>query len=220
MPLRTAGRTTQDAERASIIRLLAALQKDIVPPVRLIHRERPDFALTVGDREIGIEHTEAIHPNEAYSMVLREQGHGPTMSFVTRSRPGDARKSRKALLQEIANDEAGDGWAGHSGEEEWADAMLDSIQRKMWAASKPGFDRFRENWLLVYDNWPLPSINVVVAGQTLQGRLDTSVLDTYDVIHIVNDRWCWKFAKGGFAVGEINRLPRPLPPRWPRHRKR
>src|SRR5690349_17528792 len=46
VPLRTEGRTTQEVERASIVRLLTACQEDIVAPVRLIQRERPDFVLT------------------------------------------------------------------------------------------------------------------------------------------------------------------------------
>lgn len=219
-PLRSEGRTTQHCERASIVRLLTVIQEDIVLPVRLVHRERPDFALTVGDREVGVEHTEAIHPNEAHSMALREQGHGPDVFFVNRSRPGDTKKSTAEILQEIADDEAGDGWAGHSAEEEWADAMLGSIHRKVNAANKPGFNRFRENWLLVYDNWSLPHIDVMVASQKLQEGLDTSVFNTYGTIHIVNDHWCWTHAMDGFTVERVNRPTGPPLPRWPRQRKR
>jgi hypothetical protein len=88
----------------------------------------------MGARFIGIEHTEAVPQNEAHTSFLREQGNGSDAFFISHALPGEPRKSKQQLLEEIALDGPGDGWAGDSPEREWADAMAPvNIREANWA---------------------------------------------------------------------------------------
>ncbi len=49
-----------------------------------------------------------------------------------------------------------DGWEGDAPEREWAEAMLYVLTQKSQSFSKPGYRLFPTNWLLIYDNWPVP----------------------------------------------------------------
>lgn len=216
---RSEGRTVQDCERAAIVRLLTGFgleQMDL--PVTLIQGEHPDLLLTTGAREIGIEHTEAIPPNVAHATVLRERGLGSDVYFVPHALPTDPRKSKRELHQEIVDDEAHDGWAGDSAEREWADAMLSTVQRKLLSVVKPGFRLHPENWLLIYDNWPLPHIDNMVAARYLLDRLSAPVFAAFDAIYIVNDRVGWEFGIEVFRIFNIPVRLRKNPPCWPRRR--
>ena len=68
------GRTTQHCEKWSICRLLATLIKyhALEFPIKVTKGERPDFCLHTGQKQIGIEFTEAIQPDYARARVLPE----------------------------------------------------------------------------------------------------------------------------------------------------
>jgi hypothetical protein len=203
VPLRSEGRTKEHVERYAAVRLLATIAPGRLEfPLRLTHRnppeDRPDFLLEMGARSIGIEHTESVPQNEAHTSFLREQGNGPDTFFISHALPGEPRKSKHQLLEEIASDDPGDGWAGDSPEREWADAMALSISAKLTGLIKPGFQLFRENWLLIYDNWPLPHVDPEHAAEILFATLQQGVaLNSFDCIFVVNDHNLWEFSRSG-----------------------
>ncbi|MBY0420309.1 MAG: hypothetical protein K2W88_19835, partial [Pararheinheimera sp.] len=78
VPPRTQGRKKDQAERYSIAHLLASLpSEEIAYPIRLTHQDRPDFVLHMAEREIGIEHIEAVPENHVRASIFRQKGAGP-----------------------------------------------------------------------------------------------------------------------------------------------
>jgi len=196
VPLRTEGRTTQHTERYAVVRLLTVvLRGEFKYPVALVHRDRPDFLLSLGDTDIGIEHTEAVLENEAHSSALRESGFGAEVQFLSRALPGEPKRSRKELIEELELNKAGNGWGGDSVEREWAAAMLHAAQRKIEALNSPGFDRFEQNWLLIYDNCPLPALHEDEAAPILHQSFQRySAFEQFDHIFVLSDQWLWEFS--------------------------
>ena len=189
VPERAAGRTKDHVERYSITRLLGTLSwtpEDF--PLRLVKRERPDFALECNGRTIGIEHVETLTPNAGNEAFLRSKGHGPEAYFPRPMILGEARKSGRQLIEEIEADEMGTGWCGDSVERSWVEAMLHFIRAKIEVARKDGFQLFGQNWLLMYDNWHAPALNrekgVVRLGQALE--LDPP-WSTFERVFILDD---------------------------------
>ncbi len=168
VPARSDGRRNHHAERYCIAHLLATLPVERLSfPLTLAHSDRPDFLLAMPDGDVGIEHTEAVPENVARAEFLREKGLGPDVYFIPRSAPGEPRKTAAELRREIEADASGGGWVGDSPERQWATAMAHYIREKLPKAMADGFVRYRSNWLIVYDNWPLPAINYAKAASYL-----------------------------------------------------
>jgi hypothetical protein len=90
------------------------------------------------------------------------------------------------LLQEIENDDPGDGWAGDSPEREWANAMIYFTKKKLPKVEAAGFVRYPENWLLIYDNWQLPDVDFNKAAYFLCPLLkDSNAFLVFDKIFIL-----------------------------------
>lgn len=209
VPLRSEGRTTENVERYAIVHLLSTLAKEsaITYPVTLVHRDKPDFLFSMSQKRIGIEHTEAVPQNEAQKAFLREKGHGPDVHFVSRHKPGESEKKAKQLIKEIDADEAGDGWVGDSVELEWADAINHFVLEKKIKIAKDGFDRYDENWLLVYDNWPLPAVNREKAARILLPvLLDGGGFEEFNLIFAMSDKHLVEFSSAGVVLHEVNDL--------------
>lgn len=103
VPARPAPRETTP-EIYSIVRLLGSVP--LAPndfPLHLVKGERPDFALYMGARSIGIEHTEAVPENVAHESTLRA-ALGRDAYLMRGAVVGEPRKSRKQLLAEIEED--------------------------------------------------------------------------------------------------------------------
>jgi len=189
VPLRTEGRKKDHTERYSMARLLATLPAERMHfPLQLGHSDRPDFVLSMAGNLIGIEHTEVVPENIAHADFLREKGHGPETYFTPRAIPGESKKTHHKLRDEITADIPGFGWCGESAEREWAAAMLHSIQAKMIKVQADGFTRHKKNWLLMYDNWPGPALNLPKAVSFLEPLLAVEkAFSVFDTIFIMDD---------------------------------
>lgn len=188
VPLRSQGRTKEDTERYSLAYLISSIPASRLPfPLSVTHGDRPDFVLSGPYLSIGVEHTEAVPQNVAQSDVIRESGVGPDVYFTPHATPGEPVKKGRMLRQEIERDEAGDGWVGDSPEREWAEAMLHFAIEKARKAMAPGFARHEKNWLLVYDNWPLPAVKHAVAAEYFGELLHFSnVFEAFDSIFVLD----------------------------------
>lgn len=208
VPMRANGRE-KELERYSTVHLMSALMMDnrIVYPVRLVKRERPDFMLSMGNRRIGIEHTEAIAENEAHKTVWRQKGYGPQTWYVSHVLPGEPKKKHKKLIQEIEANDPGDGWEGNSPEREWADAMIYSVKHKLCSVRKDGFDRFEEDWLIIYDNWSLPAPDVHEAAPFFfKAVQQIGALQEFQRIFVLRDQLLCEVSATGFKVYRTNDL--------------
>lgn len=209
VPLRSEGRTKEHVERSAIAHLLSTLVKEssITYPVTLTHRDRPDFLFSMNQKRIGIEHTEAVPQNEAHKSVKRENGHGPDVYFISHHKPGESKKKAKQLIKEIEADEPGDGWVGDSVEREWADAINHFVLEKKLKIAKDGFALYDENWLLVYDNWPLSVVHIENAARILLPILvDGGAFKGFNRIFVMSGKNFVEFASAGVTLHEVNDL--------------
>lgn len=205
VPPRSEGRTKEQTERYAAAHLLATLQSQRLSfPLKLEHRDRPDFLLSMGKDSIGVEHTEAVPQNEAHASVLRATCHGPDVHFIHRSVPGEPKIRAKQLLSMIQTNEPGDGWVGDSAEREWAEAMAHCANEKLVKTRAPGFQKFNKNWLMIYDNWPLPHIDTSKAAAFLAGLLSVSdSLTVFDCIFVISDQKLFEFSRGEILTLDI-----------------
>ncbi|MBU6258464.1 MAG: hypothetical protein KGL18_14135 [Burkholderiales bacterium] len=154
---RAQGQNKHQKERYYIAHLLHSIPRDYIEfPLTLEQAERPDFELRMPSITIGIEVTEAVPENQARAKALRKKGFGKSVHFLKRAQPGEVPKSTKDLRAEIISDCAEEPWIGNEPEAKWAEAMLHISASKVAKAYKPGFRRHATNWLLIYDNWPIP----------------------------------------------------------------
>lgn len=175
VPLRTGGRTTEHCERWSICRFLASYAEiELIDyPLRIEKRERPDFLLQLPSGDIGVEVTEAVPPDWAWVDARREKLNYENLVFLHRFRPGKPQRSKEAINRIAQGTTWGNGWDGDAPEREWAEVMLHFSLKKAEKLMKPGFERFTADWLLIYDNWPLPAIDNPKAASYFMERLCT-----------------------------------------------
>jgi hypothetical protein len=167
-------RTKEDCERWSACRFLATYARLSLLdyPLTVEHVDRPDLRLTMRGRQVGVEITEAIPTDWARADALRQHQDSEEAILLPRFLPGDAPRSLADIEAIAAGKAPGDGWEGDAAEADWADAMMHRIQDKAQSVTKPGFTRLGENGLLIYDNWPLPGVNIELAADKLAGQLD------------------------------------------------
>lgn len=196
VPARAKARRSSQVERYCIAHLLATLPAERLSfPLTLTHRDRPDFLLAMSaGGDVGIEHTEAVPENVARAQVLRGNGAGPDVYLIPRATPGEPRKTAAELRCEIEADAPGGAWVGDSTEREWAKAMAHCVKEKLPKAIVDGFVRYRANWLIVYDNWPLPSVDYAKAAKYLAPLLrETDAYAVFDAIFVHDDSYMCEF---------------------------
>lgn len=211
LPRRSEGRNKEHVERYAIAHLLSALMgKDQLSyPLELIQRDRPDFILKINGVQIGIEHTEAVPQNEAHKTVLRvrDKGEGPEVYSISRHQPGELRKTAKELVEEIKADPSGPCWVGDSVEKEWSAAMLYFVKGKIEKLAKEGFEKFEQNWLLIYDNWSLPAPDREKAANFLLPKIrECNSFANFDSVYIITGNFIYNFSNTGIVQHEINDL--------------
>lgn len=202
-------RVKREKELFSISRLVSCLAEEHYRfPFVLTQRERPDFSIQAGDLLIGVEHTEATDQLDSHKRRVRAdmEKRGETLSpywFLQQPTeklsPGETRRplSRSEIEQSIRCDEPGDGWAGRTAERQWANGIANAVSRKLLKAE--GYEQFEQNWLLIYDNLPLPSVDLHIAQNALIDELDLqAVHDRFDSVFILLDRQVLALTQGRF----------------------
>lgn len=168
------GRTTGHCERWSICRLMASITENqrLEFPIKLIKHESPDFFLQTGEKQIGIEITEAIQQDYARARVLPEAKLHESILDPSLFKWGGPKKSLEELRL-IASQRrlTGPGWQDDEIEVEWSEAILDVIQRKSKKLISKGFERYSENWLSIYDNVNSLALDIDKSSSMLSIRL-------------------------------------------------
>jgi len=172
VPPRSKGRTKDHCERWSICRLLSTYP-NFSFPIKIIHRDKPDFLLKTFDKKMGIEHSEAIQQDYAHACAISENENNNNVVDLSLFKWGQ--KKNPSKIYEIANRTTltGPGWEGDSAEIEWSQALYDIIQKKTILLRKNDFKKYEENALLIYDNLSLPSINYTKAKSLVRKILIT-----------------------------------------------
>jgi len=206
VPARSEGRTKDHIETYSIVRLLgtASMESDDFP-MQLGKSERPDFILRCGERQVGIEHTEAISQNAAKEAAIRSRGNDEEFHFLRRASVEEPQKSAKALAAEIASNAYGSSWGGDSVEREWASAMMHFIKKKLSVANKPGFSLLDATWLLIYDNWPAPALDHGKGLEYLLAQLrGNAPWATFERVFILDEKILLELTETGSVFNQVN----------------
>ena len=176
VPLRTEGRTTYHAERWTICRLLSTLAKNdsLCYPITLMHQDRPDFILQCHRSKIGLEVTEAIPEQYAAYTALAEHQFPDTILEPGHFRWKSAQRTTQEMRELLGKNQlTSHPWMGDSAEREWASFFQSVIETKLLKIAKPGFEIFQDNSLAIYDNLPMPNINLNKAINFLLPKLDS-----------------------------------------------
>ena len=192
-------------------------------PVKLTKRERPDWLLELGKERIGCEITEAVSSEKLRAESLPEARAEGAVLDVSLFKHGQDQRSLDDLREIAAREKlTGSGWAGDSVEKEYAAIVYDVAQKKTTTLNKEGFEKFDENWLLIYCNYNLPILDQIKAAsfcrQTLESYWGSNSFDkifvekgdsiacysrpAHQVIEI-NDIWQEKLTRKG--IGRILR---------------
>lgn len=189
VPLRTEGRKTSHVERWTICRLLSTLAENelLCYPVTLKHRDRPDFLLQHHQTKIGIELTEAISEQYAAYSALAEREFPDSFLEPGHFRWGKPKRTIEEMRELLRQEQlTSPPWVGDHAEREWALYFQSVVETKRLKLAKPGFETFCENWLVIYDNLPMPHIHWEKAIGFLLPELGTMWASTpsFDAIYI------------------------------------
>lgn len=200
------GRTTEHCEKWSICRLLATLIKyqALEFPIKVTKGERRDFRLHTGQKQIGIEFTEAVQPDYARARVLPEAKSDESIIDPSLFK-WDAPKKSLAELRSISSKTrlTGPGWNGNEMEDEWSFAISDISRRKTSKLNSEGFAKFDENWLLIYDN--LDSGDIDLSCSYLVKELEEYWSKTsFDKIFVETGNFVIKLQSGQFTKLKLN----------------
>jgi hypothetical protein len=163
VPLRTEGRRTEHTETWTVSRLLATLAEtdDLVFPLSLNRRDRPDCLMTAGSKRIGIEITEATSQQYAAYCALAEREFPDVLLQPDHFRwnmPEMSIDEMRGLLRQ--SQMTSSPWVGDRPEQEWALFIQSVVDVKLKKLAKPEFAKFDENWLAIYDNLHLPNVDL------------------------------------------------------------
>ncbi len=161
VPARGQGRTTDHCEQWQIQHLLQALLEagQLHPPVALRKGESPDFLLETSTRCIGIENTEAINPDYARATVHPNAREGGSVVDPSLYKWGAHGRPSQQIAEEAGRTElTGDGWAGDSVEREFAESVVDLVDRKN-RKLRSLYEKLDSDRLLIYHNQTLPCID-------------------------------------------------------------
>ena len=163
VPSRAAGRTTKHVERWCICRLLSTLStSDLLDyPLTVIFRDKPDIQLGQDTHLIGIEITEAVFENAAKIQAIRESDiFKQDDCFLNHKHSITAPKFNTKKARKMATQDGQEPWFSGQAEREWIKAMIHRIDEKEKGALKTDFQRYPDNWLLIYDNLSLPVMDL------------------------------------------------------------
>jgi hypothetical protein len=137
---------------------------------------------------------------------VRRKELGEQMLMLQRFHPVEPSRSADEIDRIARGKSRSDGWAGDSPEREWAAAMLAAFTRKIAVAGKPGFQLFDRNWVLVYDNWPLPAVEDHKAAAHLAQAIRTASLSPFDAFFVEYEKEIWYFTADGYGSHTIPKL--------------
>ncbi|MEI2782061.1 MAG: hypothetical protein V9H25_12740 [Candidatus Competibacter sp.] len=209
VPLRTEGRTTKQCERWSICRLLATYaETDLFDyPLQIKHEDRPDFVLSMPTVCIGIEITEAVPENWARVDALAQHKGYDNLRHIERFQPGESRRPNDEINRIALGQSKGSLWAGDSAEREWAEVMIYFSLKKIINYVNPDFRKFQNNWLVIYENWPLPAVEEDKAASLFHQQLvGLSGSLPFDKIFVECPKTFWDFTLDSYSCHTINEL--------------
>lgn len=190
VPHRGNTRLTEHSESWQIHRLLTALKsKEFIKlPFELIKRERPDFIIKSGGKIFGVELMEAINSDYARIKALQAKLCDNSTIDTSHFKWKNAKLSLDQL-RAILNDDhlTGPVWSGNSVEKEFSQSIYDCLNLKH-NLLKNGYERFDDDYLLIYHNTPSPLLNFNIAVNLTEDLLKSYwSKDGFDMVFILKN---------------------------------
>jgi hypothetical protein len=212
VPLRTEGRTTSHCERYLAARLLSTLADtdEISFPLEIVHQEKPDFALTIGAKTVGMECTEAVSSEWAQIDAIRERDFPESMIMLPMFKPGSKTFSIEERVAIAKGRKDGPPWVGKMAERQWAEALAYFIGEKTKKLRAGNYSTFSEAWLVVQDEWRVPVYRLEdrrEAAQMCAEMIQPLLTEpSFSRIYISNSSWLVRLAPGSVEVRAIRNL--------------
>lgn len=206
VPLRTEGRTTGHREQYMTARLLSTLaQNDLLSfPLRLEHREKPDFALHLPIGSIGIECVEAVSEEWAQIEAIREDDFPDALIMLPMLRPGRRIFTLQERIRIASGAQSGPPWVGDMPKHQWADAIAFFVRQKTEKLRAGNYSDFSKNWLLIQDEWCVPLYREeerrCAAELCLEKIRPLLVTPSFEAIFIGNSKWLLQLAPAPVQV--------------------
>ncbi len=171
IPRRGEGRTSDHTEPWLLAHLLSSLNaaEELLFPLRWLKSERPDYLLSWDRRDYGVELSEIVSPAWAHAAAVVGREFPGTPISPSSFKWGSKVLSREELIDHVSSGSLGPGWGGDQMEKEWADALADTVQKKL--KKLQGYSVFDENWLVLYDNHSVPLLEEEDAVRLARNRL-------------------------------------------------
>lgn len=208
VPARGRGRTSDHTEKWSICRFLATYAKRefIQYPIAVEHSDRPDCVLSMPSGGCGVEITEAVPENAAAISAYRNNKEIDGPFFLRHHAPDEARLARKHVRAAAASRAASEPWCGESVEREWVAVVRWFIATKVEAASAEGFALHQSNWLLIYENWPLPALHIERAAELFSFDLNEVDFGPFSRVFVESSGSFVEITPGGISVCPVQDL--------------
>jgi hypothetical protein len=136
-----------------------------------LHQDRPDFQISFNNKNIGIEHTQAIPEQLAKALAILDKCFPDTAiiepEFFNWDSPRRSKKEIKKIITESQIALHGNGYYGKSAEVSWIKRIKNCIEHKTKKLNNPKFKKYKENWLLIYDNQSSPSLDEKYVSEKL-----------------------------------------------------
>lgn len=218
VPERGEKRKTEHTEIWSICRLLATLEKGCFSyPLKIKYIDKPDFRLheiNGNQHSFGIEFTEAIPEDYAKALVMRNKEYPDAIVDMSLFKWGMKKKTTQEIrdiLKESTKRLTGPGWVGDKPEKEWAKAIEETVGSKTEKLNKNGFEKLDHNWLLIYDNLPLPNPDIDEAISFLRQPIlhywkSENPSHRFETVFVETGRQIICMEESGFVEKPINDL--------------
>jgi hypothetical protein len=212
VPFRTEGRTASHGEAYMAARLLASLAEtvEITYPLKLIHREKPDFALEMDGKTIGVECTEAVSKEWAQIDAIRERDFPESLIMLPMLKPGIKKFSLQERIAIAKGEFAGTPWVGGMAKRQWAEAQAYFIGEKTKKLRAGNYSDHAEVWLAVQDEWRVPMYGQehtqTAAQMCLELLRPMLATPSFTRIYVSNSNWLVRLHPGPVEVRPICRL--------------
>lgn len=143
-------------ETRMMFRTLATLAQEsfLSYPLELFHQDKPDFLLLYDDHKVGIECVEAVSEEWAETDALMEIDGKRAILFEDNFKIGTPRRTASERRSIINNKRRGQGWGDNEMEIDWASGIYQFVSKKTEDLEKPEFQKYGDNWLLIWSNLP------------------------------------------------------------------
>ncbi len=202
VPGRIEGRTTSHTEKYTMHLYLETLVKNgmLNFPISVMHSDKPDFIFKEQETTIGIEVTEAVSQKFAAYSALRDREFPESvidLGLFHWDAPERTLEEMRELLR--TNTLTSRGWDGDAPEREWAFYINSIIRGKLRKLAHIDFIKYHQNYLLIYDNLPLPNVHATDAAKYLIEQIQDiwSLSPAFDSIFVERGPVIVKITKYG-----------------------